>query len=127
MKKGLIVLLIFLAAFEAQARSVKLGDEAFVPSAAKKVSRPKFQSCTQKTDCRQGWKCSGGACVRCNKGETECNCAFEMLEPGICGCPDGKFNDGEKCRDYCDATVCEADYPKKINTGTQCCCSKRFE
>ncbi|HBO58540.1 MAG TPA: hypothetical protein DD624_01335, partial [Alphaproteobacteria bacterium] len=79
MKKGLIVLLIFLAAFEAQARSVKLGDEAFVPSAAKKVSRPKFQSCTQKTDCRQGWKCSGGACVRCNKGETECNCAFEML------------------------------------------------
>ena len=38
-----------------------------------------------------------------------------------------KFNDGEKCRDYCDATVCEADYPKKVNNGWQCCCSKRFE
>jgi len=127
MKKILLILMIVAASFQAEARSVKLGYETPTQGAAKKVSRPKFQSCTQKTDCRQGWKCSGGACVRCNKGETECNCAFEMLGPGICGCPDGKFNDGEKCRDYCDATVCEADYPKKVNTGTQCCCVKRFE
>ena len=126
MKKALLILMIVAASFAAQARSVKLGYETPTHGTAKAVGKQKTTAaaCATNEDCMKGYKCASGKCVRCEKGESGCNCALEMIQAGVCGCPDGKFNTGTQCKDYCDATVCEADYPKKVNNGRQCCCEK---
>ena len=126
MKTIVMILMLCLASVSADARSVKLGHEDALnrqskPFTSKKAELP---ACVQNSDCMTGWKCDNKHCRQCKKGETGCNCAMEMVGLGVCACPEGTFNDGTKCRDYCDSTICKADYPNKRNDGTKCCCEK---
>ena len=127
MKTIVMIMLLCVASVSAEAKSVKLGFEDSIAHGAKQsgaAKKPAMPACVQNSDCMTGWKCDNKRCRPCKKGEKECDCAFEMVGFGVCGCPEGTFNDGTKCRDYCDSTVCEADYPNKKNDGRQCCCEK---
>lgn len=64
MRKLLIIAMVCLASFAADARSVKLGyGERSNASPTAVGNRPSGNFCTSSSICPQGFKCSSGKCV----------------------------------------------------------------
>ena len=125
MKKLLIIAMVCLASFAADARSVKLGyGESSNASPTAVGNRPSGNFCTSSSICPQGFKCSSGKCVICQTGDADCNCpeGAEAIGTGKCGCAADKVSNGAKCVDICELTTCKAGSYKHLR-GNQCCCA----